>query len=83
VEGGRSAGDPVRGDGWELGQNEEELEDNRFRSLPWSGVLWRIGSTAGGGAARGGGRGGTGGGDGGLGKEWELVVEVRGAMGSR
>jgi hypothetical protein len=39
--------------------------------------------TAGGGAARGGGRGGTGGGDGGLGKEGELVVEVRGATGSR
>jgi hypothetical protein len=70
-------------DGREVGQNEEELEGNRFRSLPWAGVLWRGGSTAGSGAARGGGRGGTGGGDGGLGKEGELVVEVRGATGSR
>jgi hypothetical protein len=82
VERGRGAGDPVRGDGREVGQNEEELEGNRFRSLPWAGVLWRGGSTAGGGAPRGGGWGSTGGGDGGLGKEVELVVEVRGATGS-
>jgi hypothetical protein len=34
-------------------------------------------------AARGGDRSGTGGGDGGLGKEGELVVEVRGEVGSR
>jgi hypothetical protein len=46
-------------------------------------VLWRGRSTAGSGAARSGGWGGTGGGDGGLGKEGELVVEVRGATGSR
>jgi hypothetical protein len=32
--GGRGAGDPVNGDGREVGQNEEELEGNRFRSLP-------------------------------------------------
>jgi hypothetical protein len=80
---GEGRRDPVRGDGREVGQNEEELEGNRFRSLPWAGVLWRGGSTAGGGAARGGGRGGTDGGDGGLGKEGELVVEVWGATGSR
>jgi hypothetical protein len=66
-----------------VGQNEEELEGNRFRSLPWARVLWRGGSTAGGGAARGGGRGGTGGGNGGLGKEGEMVVEVRDEVGSR
>jgi hypothetical protein len=81
--GGRGAGDPVRGDGREVGRNEEELEGNRFRSLPWAGVLRRGGSTAGSGAARGGDRGGTGGGNGGLGKEGELVVEVRGEVGSR
>jgi hypothetical protein len=81
--GGRGAGVPVRGDGREVGRNEEELEGNRFRSLPWAGVLWRGGSTAGSGAARGGDRSGTGGGDGGLRKEGEFVVEVRGEMGSR
>jgi hypothetical protein len=80
---GRGADDPVHDDGREVGQNEEELEGNRFRSLPWAGVLWRGGSTAGGGAARGGGRGGTGGGDGGLEKEGKLVVKVRGKVGSR
>jgi hypothetical protein len=46
-------------------------------------LAWRGGSTAGSGAARGGDRSGTGGGDGGLGKEGELVVEVRGEVGSR
>jgi hypothetical protein len=76
VEGGRGAGDLVHGDGREVGRNEEEVEGNRFRSLPWAGVLWRGGSTAVSGVARGGDRGGTGGGDGGLGKEGELVVEV-------
>jgi hypothetical protein len=81
--GGRGAGVLVRGDGREVGRNEEELEGNRFCSLPWAGVLWRGGSTAVSGAARGGDRGGTGGGDGGLGKEGELVVEVRGEVGSR
>jgi hypothetical protein len=80
---GRGAGDPVHGDDREVGQNEEELEGNRFRSLPWAGVLWRGGSTACGGAACGGDRGGTGGGDGGLGGEGEMVVEVRGATESR
>jgi hypothetical protein len=83
VEGGRGAGDPGHGDGREVGQNEEELEGNRFRSLPWARVLWRGGSTAGGGAARGGGRGGTGSGNGGLEKERKLVVEVRGEVESR
>jgi hypothetical protein len=73
----------VHGDSREVGQNEEELEGNRFRSLPWLGTDCGGRSTAGGGAARGGGRGGTGGGDGGLGKEGKLVVEVRGEVGSR
>jgi hypothetical protein len=81
--GAAPAGGPVHGDGREVGQNEEEFEGNRFRLLPWAGVLWRGGSTAGGGAARGGGRGGTGGGDGGLEGEGEIVVEVRGATQSR
>jgi hypothetical protein len=31
---GRGAGDPVHGDDREVGQNEEELEGNQFRSLP-------------------------------------------------
>ena len=83
VEGGRGAGDLVHGDGRELGRNEEEDEGNRFRFLPRAGVLRRGGSTAGNGAVRGGDRSGTGGGDGGLGKEGELVVEVRGEVGSR
>jgi hypothetical protein len=83
VEGGRGASDPGHADGREVGQNEEELEGNRFRSLPRAGVLLRGGSTAGCGAARGGGRGGTGGGNGGLGKERKLVVKVRGEVGSR
>jgi hypothetical protein len=83
VEGGRGAGDPGHGDDREVGQNEEDLEGNRFRSLPWAGVLWRGRSMAGSGAARGGGRGGTGGGNGGLGKEGKLVMEVRGEVGSR
>jgi hypothetical protein len=39
VEGGRGAGDLVHGDGREVGQNKEELEGNRFRSLPRDGVL--------------------------------------------
>jgi hypothetical protein len=81
--GAAPAGGPVHGDGREVGQNEEEFDGNRFRLLPWAGVLWRGGSMAGGGTARGGGRGGTGGGDGGLGEEGEMVVEVRGATESR
>jgi hypothetical protein len=83
VEGGRGAGDLVHDDGRELGRNEEEVEGNRFRFLPRVGVLRRGGSTAGSGAVRGGDRSGTGGGDGGLRKEGELVVEVRGEVGSR
>jgi hypothetical protein len=83
VEGGRGTGALVHGDGRELGRNEEEVEGNRFRFLPRAGVLRRGGSTAGSGALRGGDRSGTGGGDGGLGKEGELVVEVRGEVGSR
>jgi hypothetical protein len=38
VEGGRGAGDPVHGDGREVGQNEEEVEGNSFRSSPRSGT---------------------------------------------
>jgi hypothetical protein len=49
VEGGRGAGDLVHGDGPEVGRNEEEVEGNRFRSLPRAGVLQRGGSTAAGG----------------------------------
>jgi hypothetical protein len=81
--GAAPASGPLHGDGREVGQNEEEFKGNRFRLLPWAGVLLRGRSTAGGGAARGGGRGGTGGGDGGLGGEGEMVVEVRGATKSR
>jgi hypothetical protein len=81
--GARGTGDPVCGDGQEVGKNEEELEGNRFLSLPWSGTYCGGRATAGGGAARGGGCGGTGGGDGGLRKEGKLVVEVRGEVGSR
>jgi hypothetical protein len=40
------AGDPVHGDGREVGQNEEELEGNRFRLLPWSGKARGGGSSA-------------------------------------
>jgi hypothetical protein len=65
------------------GRNEEELEGNRFCSLPWLGTDCGGRSTAGGGAARGGGRGGTGGGNGGLGKEGKMIMEVRGEVGSR
>jgi hypothetical protein len=83
VEGGRGAGDRMHGDGRELGQNEEEVEGNRFRFLPWAGVLRRGGLTTGSGAVRGGDRSSTGGGDGGHGKEGELVVEVRGEVGGR
>jgi hypothetical protein len=36
--GGRGAGDLVHGDGREVGQNEEEVEGNSFRSSPWSGT---------------------------------------------
>jgi hypothetical protein len=47
--GGRGAGDPVHGDGREVGQNEEDLEGNKFRSLPWLGTDCGGRSTAGGG----------------------------------
>jgi hypothetical protein len=36
--GGRGAGDPGHGGGREVGQNEEEVEGNSFRSSPWSGT---------------------------------------------
>jgi hypothetical protein len=36
--GGRGAGDLVHGDSREVGQNEEEVEGNSFRSSPWSGL---------------------------------------------
>jgi hypothetical protein len=49
VEGGRGAADLVHGDGREVGRNEEEVEGNRFHSLPRAGVLRRGGSTAAGG----------------------------------
>jgi hypothetical protein len=49
VQGGRGAGDLVHGDGREVGRNEEEVEGNRFCSLPRAGVLRRGGSTAAGG----------------------------------
>jgi hypothetical protein len=35
---GRGAGDLVHGDSREVGQNEEEVEGNSFRSSPWSGT---------------------------------------------
>jgi hypothetical protein len=41
-----SAGGRVHGDGLEVGQNEEELEGNRFRFLPWSGTARGVGSAA-------------------------------------
>jgi hypothetical protein len=34
VEGGRGADDPGHGGSREVGQNEEEVEGNNFRSLP-------------------------------------------------
>jgi hypothetical protein len=54
--GGRGAGDLLHGDGREVGQNEEEVEGNSFRSSPWSGTDYGGRSTAAGslqpGAAR-------------------------------
>jgi hypothetical protein len=47
--GGSGAGDPGHGGGREVGQNEEEVEGNSFRSLPRAGVLRRGGSMAAGG----------------------------------
>jgi hypothetical protein len=47
--GWRGAGDPVRGDGREVGRNEEEVEGNSFRSSPWSGTDCGGRSTAAGG----------------------------------
>jgi hypothetical protein len=46
---GRGAGDLVHGDGREVGQNEEEVEGNSFRSSPWSGTDCGGRSTAAGG----------------------------------
>jgi hypothetical protein len=43
---GRGAGDLVHGDGREVGQNEEEVEGNSFRSSPWSGTDCEWRSTA-------------------------------------
>jgi hypothetical protein len=40
----------MHGDGREVGPNEEELEGNRFCSLPWSGTARRGGSAASGGS---------------------------------
>jgi hypothetical protein len=47
--GGRGVGDLVHGDGREVGQNEEEVEGNSFRSSPWSGTDCGGRSTAAGG----------------------------------
>jgi hypothetical protein len=49
VEGGRGVSDLVHDDDREVGRNKEEIEGNRFRSLPRAGVLRRGGSTAAGG----------------------------------
>jgi hypothetical protein len=74
------AGGPVHGDGRGVGQNEEELEGNRFCFLPWSGTTRGGGSAASGGgrlwwsvvvALRG------------LGRQGGLVGVVRGEVGSR
>jgi hypothetical protein len=43
-------GGPVHDDGWEVGQNEEELEGNRFRLLPLSGTTRGGGSATSGGS---------------------------------
>jgi hypothetical protein len=47
--GGRGAGDPGHGDGRDVGQNEEEVEGNSFRSSPWSETDFGGRSTATGG----------------------------------
>jgi hypothetical protein len=47
--GGRGAVDPGHGGGREVGQNEEEVEGNSFRSSPWSGTDCGGRSTAAGG----------------------------------
>jgi hypothetical protein len=47
--GGGGADGPAHGGGWEVAQNGEEAEGNRFRSLPRAGVLRRGGSTTAGG----------------------------------
>jgi hypothetical protein len=46
---GRGAGDLVHSDGREVGQDEEEVEGNSFRSSPWSGTDCGGRSTAAGG----------------------------------
>jgi hypothetical protein len=51
--GGRGAGDLVHGDDREVGQNEEEVEGNSFRSSLWSGTHCGGRSTAAGGLQRG------------------------------
>jgi hypothetical protein len=43
---GRGADDPGHGGGREVGQNEEEVEGNSFRSSPWSGTVCGGRSTA-------------------------------------
>jgi hypothetical protein len=83
VEGGRGAGDPGHGGGREVGQNEEEVEGNSFRSSPWSGTNCGGRSTAAGGLQPGTARrhwwwrwrarGGGGIGRGGAGRGWEPV----------
>jgi hypothetical protein len=83
VEGGRGAGDLVHGDGWEVGRNEEEVEGNRFRSLPRAGGAPERRIDGGGRSATRNGTGGAGGGDGELGEEGGLVVEVRDEVASQ
>jgi hypothetical protein len=71
------AGSPGHGDGWEMGQNEEGDERDRFPPSPWVGAARGSGSTGSGGVqamvVRGGGAQR-------LGSKKEMVGEVRGAM---
>jgi hypothetical protein len=46
---GRGAGDLGHGGGRQVGQNEDEVEGNSFRSSPWSGTDCGERSTAAGG----------------------------------
>jgi hypothetical protein len=66
-----------------MGKNGGGDEEDLLTFLPWAGVRWRGGSTAGGGLFATMAGGGAGSGDGGLGGEEEMVVEVLGATGSR
>jgi hypothetical protein len=73
----------VHGDGREVGQNEEEVEEQLILLLTLVGDgMWRE-IDGGGRYATRNGTGGAGGGDGELGEEGELVVEVRDEVGCR